>query len=40
MTQFFGGVLFFAIVARFIPEPTLVPGSDVKSKKVSVTRLP
>uniref|UniRef100_A0A2P2MLB8 Integral membrane protein n=2 Tax=Rhizophora mucronata TaxID=61149 RepID=A0A2P2MLB8_RHIMU len=30
---FFGGVLFFAIIAKFIPEPTLTPGSDVKSKK-------
>ncbi|XP_062173200.1 zinc transporter ZTP29 [Alnus glutinosa] len=30
---FFAGVIFFAIVANFIPEPTLVPVSDVKSKK-------
>ncbi|KAF7824211.1 zinc transporter ZTP29 [Senna tora] len=30
---FFAGVIFFAIVASFIPEPTLVPTSDVKSKK-------
>lgn len=34
MKQFFGGVVFFAIVARFIPEPTVIPGSDSKSKKV------
>ncbi|KAJ4827885.1 hypothetical protein Tsubulata_014780 [Turnera subulata] len=25
---FFGGVIFFAIVASFIPEPMLTPGSD------------
>ncbi|KAF7824232.1 zinc transporter ZTP29 [Senna tora] len=31
--SFFAGVIFFAIVASFIPEPTLVPTSDVKSKK-------
>ncbi|CAK9146732.1 unnamed protein product [Ilex paraguariensis] len=30
---FFSGVLFFAIVANFIPEPTLAPVSDVKNKK-------
>ncbi|KAJ7947536.1 zinc transporter ZTP29 [Quillaja saponaria] len=30
---FFGGVIFFAIVASFIPEPTVTPSSDVKSKK-------
>ncbi|KAF2317737.1 hypothetical protein GH714_039715 [Hevea brasiliensis] len=32
---FFGGVVFFAIVARFIPEPTVIPGSDTKSKKTN-----
>lgn len=30
---FFAGVIFFAIIANFIPEPTLVPPSDVKTKK-------
>lgn len=30
---FFAGVIFFAIVSGFIPEPTLAPSSDVKSKK-------
>ncbi|XP_050371555.1 zinc transporter ZTP29 isoform X2 [Argentina anserina] len=30
---FFGGVIFFAIIANFIPEPSLAPSSDVKSKK-------
>ncbi|KAK9128656.1 hypothetical protein Syun_017453 [Stephania yunnanensis] len=30
---FFGGVTFFAVVAKFIPEPTLAPSTDVKSKK-------
>ncbi|KAK1390820.1 Zinc transporter ZTP [Heracleum sosnowskyi] len=30
---FFGGVIFFAIIASFIPEPTLSPSSDSKSKK-------
>ncbi|CAK8536035.1 unnamed protein product [Lathyrus sativus] len=30
---FFAGVIFFAIIANFIPEPTLVPTSDVKTKK-------
>lgn len=30
---FFAGVIFFAIVANFIPEPTLAPSSDAKSKK-------
>ncbi|KAE8037122.1 hypothetical protein FH972_009743 [Carpinus fangiana] len=30
---FFAGVIFFAVVANFIPEPTLVPVSDVKSKR-------
>ncbi|KAK7839208.1 zinc transporter ZTP29 [Quercus suber] len=29
---FFAGVLFFAIVANFIPEPTLAPVSDSKKK--------
>ncbi|KAH7543569.1 zinc transporter ZTP29 [Ziziphus jujuba] len=30
---FFAGVVFFAIIANFIPEPTLAPISDGKSKK-------
>ncbi|XP_027340800.1 zinc transporter ZTP29 [Abrus precatorius] len=30
---FFAGVIFFAVVASFIPEPTLTPTSDVKSRK-------
>ncbi|PWA93082.1 zinc/iron permease [Artemisia annua] len=30
---FFGGVIFFAIIANFIPEPSLAPTSDPKSKK-------
>ncbi|KAL8159455.1 hypothetical protein V2J09_000992 [Rumex salicifolius] len=30
---FFAGVIFFAFIANFIPEPSLAPGSDVKSKK-------
>lgn len=30
---FFGGVVFFGIIANFIPEPTFAPSSDVKSKK-------
>ncbi|KAB5565095.1 hypothetical protein DKX38_005149 [Salix brachista] len=30
---FFGGVVFFGIIANFIPEPTLTSSSDVKSKK-------
>ncbi|KAK4286571.1 hypothetical protein QN277_003108 [Acacia crassicarpa] len=30
---FFAGVIFFAVVANFIPEPTLAPASDVKSRK-------
>ncbi|KNA05963.1 hypothetical protein SOVF_185520 [Spinacia oleracea] len=30
---FFSGVIFFAIIANFIPEPSLAPTSNVKSKK-------
>ncbi|XP_052206073.1 zinc transporter ZTP29 [Diospyros lotus] len=30
---FFAGVIFFAVVTNFIPEPTLAPISDEKSKK-------
>ncbi|KAL8531196.1 hypothetical protein ACS0TY_007996 [Phlomoides rotata] len=30
---FFAGVIFFAIVTNFIPEPTLAPVSDVEKKK-------
>ncbi|XP_031256941.1 zinc transporter ZTP29 [Pistacia vera] len=32
---FFAGVIFFAVVANFIPEPSLAPGSDLKSNKKS-----
>lgn len=32
--QFFAGVIFFAIISSFIPEPTLNPTVDIKSKKV------
>ncbi|AES67696.2 putative zinc/iron permease [Medicago truncatula] len=30
---FFAGVIFFAAVVSFIPEPTLTPTADVKTKK-------
>ncbi|GLT82204.1 hypothetical protein SLE2022_400960 [Rubroshorea leprosula] len=30
---FFAGVIFFAIVANFIPEPTIAPSSDARNKK-------
>ncbi|PIN10981.1 Zinc transporter [Handroanthus impetiginosus] len=30
---FFAGVIFFAIIANFIPEPTIAPISEVKGKK-------
>ncbi|KAI5674047.1 hypothetical protein M9H77_14411 [Catharanthus roseus] len=30
---FFAGVIFFAIISSFIPEPTLTPTADIKSKK-------
>lgn len=30
---FFAGVIFFAIIANFIPEPTLSPVSDTKDRK-------
>ncbi|KAL5567173.1 hypothetical protein UlMin_030337 [Ulmus minor] len=30
---FFAGVIFFAVIANFIPEPTLAPVSDGKNKK-------
>ncbi|KAL2940845.1 Zinc transporter ZTP29 [Bienertia sinuspersici] len=30
---FFSGVIFFAIITNFIPEPTLAPDTNVKSKK-------
>ncbi|KAJ4799176.1 Zinc transporter ZupT [Rhynchospora pubera] len=32
---FFAGVLFFALVVNFIPEPTVVPQSETDKKKVS-----
>lgn len=37
MFQFFGGVIFFACIAKFIPEPTLGPSTDVKRRKVRIT---
>lgn len=30
---FYAGVIFFAVIASFIPEPTLTSNSDMKSKK-------
>ncbi|KAI3823229.1 hypothetical protein L1987_04662 [Smallanthus sonchifolius] len=33
---FFGGVIFFAIIANFIPEPSLAPTTDAKNKKKQV----
>ncbi|XP_030443766.1 zinc transporter ZTP29 [Syzygium oleosum] len=30
---FFAGVMFFAIVVNFIPEPTITPTSELKNKK-------
>ncbi|CAH2053181.1 unnamed protein product, partial [Thlaspi arvense] len=30
---FFGGVIFFACIAKFIPEPTIGPSTDVKRRK-------
>lgn len=30
---FFGGVIFFGIIANFIPEPSLAPTTDSKNKK-------
>ena len=38
--QFFAGVVFFAVVVGFIPEPTLAPSSDVKNKKVRMIYSP
>ncbi|XP_039048505.1 zinc transporter ZTP29-like isoform X2 [Hibiscus syriacus] len=35
LLQFFAGVIFFAVVANFIPEPTLPHSSEVKGKKRS-----
>lgn len=37
--QFFAGVIFFAIIVNFIPEPTISPGSDVKDKKVGSCKI-
>ncbi|RVW21254.1 Zinc transporter ZTP29 [Vitis vinifera] len=37
---FFAGVVFFAVVVGFIPEPTLAPSSDVKNKKVRMIYSP
>lgn len=34
--QFFGGVIFFACIAKFIPEPTLAPSTDVKRRKARI----
>ena len=33
--QFFAGVISFAFVTHFVPEPTLAPGSDIKRNKVA-----
>lgn len=30
---FFAGVIFFAVIANFIPEPTIAPSRDVNNKK-------
>jgi len=38
--QFFGGVIFFAIIANFIPEPSLGPTADTKNKKVKHPTFP
>lgn len=32
--QFFAGVIFFALIVNFIPEPSISASSDVKEKKV------
>lgn len=40
VVQFFGGVIFFGIIANFIPEPTLAPSSDVRGKKVVINFSP
>ncbi|PKI37852.1 hypothetical protein CRG98_041756, partial [Punica granatum] len=32
---FFAGVIFFALVVNFIPEPSMSPSSDAKEKKKS-----
>lgn len=32
--QFFAGVIVFALVVNFIPEPTLVPSSEVRKEQV------
>ncbi|KVH90832.1 Zinc/iron permease [Cynara cardunculus var. scolymus] len=37
---FFGGVIFFAIIANFIPEPSLGPTADTKNKKVKHPTFP
>jgi len=34
--QFFGGVIFFACITKFIPEPTLGPSTDGKRRKARV----
>ncbi|KAH0880066.1 hypothetical protein HID58_067460 [Brassica napus] len=36
---FFGGVIFFACIAKFIPEPTLGPSTDVKRRKARLQRM-
>lgn len=38
--QFFGGVIFFAFIANFIPEPSLAPSADAKNKKVKYSIFP
>lgn len=34
LLQFFAGVLFFAFIVSFIPEPTVVPRTDADNKQV------
>lgn len=37
--QFFAGVLFFGLVVKFIPEPTVVPTADAGKKQVGMSSL-
>ena len=32
--QFYAGVISFAVIVNFIPEPSIAPGTDVDNKKV------
>jgi len=34
--QFFGGVLFFGFIIKFIPEPNFSPPADPSEKKVGM----